>query len=62
MKRYSFIVLLFALMFLAAGVSGFAQEQQSLQDNGEEIFQIPLPQWLQVKKSQQKKHLALHTT
>ena len=43
MKRYSFIVLLFALMFLGAGVKGFAQEQ--------EVLEIPLPQWLQVKES-----------
>lgn len=49
MKRYSFIVLLFALMFLGAGVKGFAQEQQ------EAVLEIPLPQWLQVKKSQLSK-------
>ena len=45
MKRYSFIVLLFALMFLGAGVKGFAQEQQ------EEVLEIPLPGWLKVKES-----------
>ena len=49
MKRYSFIVLLFALMFMGAGVKGFAQEQQ------EAVLEIPLPQWLQVKKSQLSK-------
>ena len=45
MKRYSFIVLLFALMIFGAGVSGFAQEQQ------EEVLEIPLPGWLKVKES-----------
>ena len=50
MKRYSFIILLFALMFLGAGVKGFSQEQQQ-----EEVLQIPLPQWLQVKKSELSK-------